>query len=190
MKIIPLIPMSWLPTPGPEFLPPRLNSWTDKSDNEDGFILQRQTEDGEFAVIDTIDAGITEYQDESAEFNTNYTYKVASFRQGSGTASDVSVISDFSHEGSVMVLWLENARDNSMIRIYPNPSTGIIYISLAVVREFPVQYSLSNVEGRIIRQSSLDRNRNSIDIGEFNTGMYVLLLDIDGVYVRKKVLKY
>ncbi|HLF32641.1 MAG TPA: T9SS type A sorting domain-containing protein [Cyclobacteriaceae bacterium] len=165
-------------------------SWTDNSDNESGFIIRRKAEDGEYSTIDTVNADVNQYQDDGAENNTNYTYQVASYRKGSGTAVAVKVVSDFSNEGSTIVLGWEITPDNSMVRIYPNPSTDIIYVSLVNVSKFPVAYYLYTREGRVVRQSSLDYNTNSINLAEINSGIYLLLLDIDGIYVRKKVIKY
>jgi hypothetical protein len=51
-------------------------SWTDNSDNETGFLLERKTGSGSYAVIATLDAGVTSYSDSGLATDTTYTYRV------------------------------------------------------------------------------------------------------------------
>jgi len=52
-------------------------SWTDNSDNESGFKIERKTgASGSWAEIDTVNADVTVYQDTGLEAETTYYYKV------------------------------------------------------------------------------------------------------------------
>ena len=54
-------------------------SWTDTSDNEDGFKIARSTDGINYTDIDTLSSGTTNYTDTGLTFNTTYHYQVRSF---------------------------------------------------------------------------------------------------------------
>ena len=55
-------------------------TWTDNSDNENGFIIARATEQfGSFTVVDTVGADLTLYLDSGLINNTTYFYVVRAF---------------------------------------------------------------------------------------------------------------
>jgi len=51
-------------------------SWTDNSDNESGFEIQRLIEDGEFQRIGIVAGNVTSFTDRTADPNLSYTYRV------------------------------------------------------------------------------------------------------------------
>jgi glucose/arabinose dehydrogenase len=59
--------------------------WNDNSGNEDGFIIERRTNNGSFEVIDSVNTNITFYTDFGVIDSTTYTYRVAAYN-----SSDVS----------------------------------------------------------------------------------------------------
>ena len=64
-------------------------SWTDNSENEDGFILERDNGSG-FAYLDSLENTITNYSDETVNSNTDYVYRVASFNEiGNSFSSEI-----------------------------------------------------------------------------------------------------
>ncbi|MGQ1945754.1 CBM96 family carbohydrate-binding protein [Geofilum sp. OHC36d9] len=66
--------------------------WTDNSINEDGFIIERKTGDGDFMEVATMGVNITSYSETDLESSTNYTYRVSAFNdQG---------LSEYSNEAS------------------------------------------------------------------------------------------
>jgi len=62
-----------LPPPGTTTI--RLN-WTDNSEHEDGFSIERKTDAGAFAEIDTVAAGVETYDDGPIDEGHTYTYRV------------------------------------------------------------------------------------------------------------------
>ncbi len=55
-------------------------SWTDNSDNEDGFIVERGSGSPiAYSVLDSVAANVTTYQDTTVEDNTEYTYRVKAY---------------------------------------------------------------------------------------------------------------
>jgi hypothetical protein len=64
-------------------------SWTDASNNEDGFRLERSVSGGAFATLTTLGAGATSYLDTGLTDGTQYTYRViASNTVGDSAASN------------------------------------------------------------------------------------------------------
>ena len=58
-------------------------SWTDNSNNEDGFKIERKTgAGGTYAQIDTVGAGVTTYQNSGLTDATNYYYRVRAYNTG------------------------------------------------------------------------------------------------------------
>ena len=53
--------------------------WNDNSDNEDGFIIERKTNSGNFLAIDSVESNVTEYTDWNIIDTTTYTYRVKAF---------------------------------------------------------------------------------------------------------------
>ena len=65
-------------------------SWVDNCSFEEGFVIERKTEEGTFEEIAQLEADVTSYQDEGLIFGTSYTYRVA--------AVSTYNISDYSNE--------------------------------------------------------------------------------------------
>ncbi|GBD88744.1 fibronectin type III domain protein [bacterium BMS3Abin03] len=59
--------------------------WKDNSDNEDGFIIERKTGNGNFSAIDSVGANQTAFTDRTVLDTTTYTYRIAAYN-----ATDVS----------------------------------------------------------------------------------------------------
>jgi hypothetical protein len=69
-------------------------SWTDNSDLEDGFKIERKINEGTFVEIASVGANVVSYVDDDLDDNTLYTYRVRAFR---GTAT-----SNYSNEAPVV----------------------------------------------------------------------------------------
>lgn len=61
-------------------------SWTDVSDNEDGFKIERKESGGTYSEIKTLSAGTTSYSDTGLSPNTTYYYRIRAFNSY-GTSS-------------------------------------------------------------------------------------------------------
>ncbi|MFC1569977.1 fibronectin type III domain-containing protein, partial [bacterium] len=63
-------------------------SWQDNSDNEDGFRIERMTDNsGSFEVIHTTSAGQTTYSDMDVGPNITYTYRITAFNSAGNSAT-------------------------------------------------------------------------------------------------------
>jgi uncharacterized protein (TIGR02145 family) len=78
-------------------------SWTDNSNNENGFKVERKTDSEDFSLIFTSDQNTSSYSDNNLSPNLTYTYRVYAFNSGfetgeysneaSGTTQGVPVLS-------------------------------------------------------------------------------------------------
>jgi len=68
------------------------------------------------------------------------------------------------------------------IKIYPNPSSGNVFLET----EHSVQISIFNDLGKLISQKEFEKGNHSIDLSDYNSGVY--LLKISDAY-SQKVLK-
>ena len=61
-------------------------TWNDNSTAEDGFVIERKTENGGFEVIDSVSANEEAYADWDLADSVTYTYRVAAFNSGNFSA--------------------------------------------------------------------------------------------------------
>jgi len=54
-------------------------SWTDNSDNEDGFEIERRTDGSNFTQIDTVGANVNTYNDTALAEETQYWYRIRAY---------------------------------------------------------------------------------------------------------------
>ncbi len=75
------------------------------------------------------------------------------------------------------------------IKIYPNPSSDFLNISQEEIEN--VKYSIFDIKGvEILKFSIKDRNNViSVDIKDFNTGMYLLQITKDDMKITHRFLK-
>ena len=61
-------------------------SWSENSDNESGFQIERSAGGGVFAVVANAGPGVTTFTDSTVAAQTNYSYRVAAFNPGGSSA--------------------------------------------------------------------------------------------------------
>ncbi len=75
--------------------------------------------------------------------------------------------------------------DNEAISLYPNPGNGFIQINgIDVAR--PFRYSVMNSTGTALINSRLSVNSNMIDISSYPSGLYFIVINLDGKILTKR----
>jgi hypothetical protein len=118
-----------------------LLAWNDNSSNEDGFIIERRTNNESWIIIDTLGTDILTYQDVGLESATQYIYHIYAYNDAgnSGTSNDV------------IVQTASDARDRSTVTgIYPNPFNPASVIQYRTTDDGIVKLTIYDISGREI----------------------------------------
>ena len=95
--------------------------------------------------------------------------------------------SEISIELDVVVVSVED--ENSILVIYPNPSEGLFNIEFDGNISYYEVYDLKG--NKIINKTASSGNKASvIDLSNSPTGVYMLVMNINGKTIKKKIVKY
>ncbi|HXU28080.1 MAG TPA: T9SS type A sorting domain-containing protein, partial [Bacteroidia bacterium] len=70
---------------------------------------------------------------------------------------------------------IDNVSNNSNISIYPNPSTGLVTVSIPSVNETTTLY-ITDMIGKNVFKSSVKDANISLDLTNLNKGLYMLII--------------
>ena len=79
------------------------------------------------------------------------------------------------------------------ISMYPNPSDGIVNITINPIKSKTIKITLSNSNGKIVLEKNLvpseDNITNSVDISTLPKGMYIVRIASDNQEQFRKIIK-
>ncbi|WP_299780813.1 DNRLRE domain-containing protein [uncultured Formosa sp.] len=75
--------------------------------------------------------------------------------------------------------------NNITVALYPNPATHEFIISRAA----GASMTIYNVMGKLVLQKQIENNEQAIDVSQFNSGIYFVRLNNNGVLSTKKLIK-
>jgi len=78
-----------------------------------------------------------------------------------------------------------NNQKSSIIKLYPNPTSGKFKISTKVIYQ-TINISIYNLTGQIVHVTT---NESEIDISKLPLGLYTVLINVDGDIEARKMLK-
>lgn len=119
----------------------------------------------------------------------------ATNRQFPGTLDDILVydreLSSEEIEVIFNVLSIEDIEAfASKIKVFPNPTAAAITISYDRTLGRISDYSISDLQGRIIFSNELKGLDSAIDLSLMNSGVYIISFKtIDGITITKKIIK-
>ena len=73
------------------------------------------------------------------------------------------------------------------IKLYPNPTKGLVIIDN--VMETELQISVYDIKGRLLLNKKLGLDTNSVDLSNFNNGIYLLKMKSEFGEISKRVIK-
>ncbi len=139
-------------------------NWTDNSNNELGFIIERSLNNSLWTSIDSVGIDIVTFIDSGLTLNTMYYYRVIAYNNV-GNSIPSNVDSGFtSTTTNIFESFIENA-----IKIYPNPNEkGLLNIS----SKGKYDVSIFNINGQLIKTISNQNDNSLINISELKQGIY------------------
>lgn len=72
---------------------------------------------------------------------------------------------------------------NSHLEIYPNPSSNQFYINGL---NSPTEFSIQSIEGKVLL-NGINEPMNPINISQFKSGTYLLIITINGIQILKRI---
>jgi hypothetical protein len=91
-------------------------SWSDNSDNEDGFKIERKTAGGTYSQIATVGTGVTTYSDTGLNAGTTYYYRVRAFNgQGMSVYSNEAHATTQSNAVQQIIIKLQPDNENMLV---------------------------------------------------------------------------
>jgi len=72
------------------------------------------------------------------------------------------------------------------LKIYPNPSDGLINISNTTVID---SVTITDMNGRVVKNTALETSEGQIDISDLSHGIYILNITSNGETFTKKIVK-
>jgi len=150
-----------------------------------GYYIYRKTDDTDYQLIKLVGPSKTEYKEmQSLEDNTWYSYRVMAYYQDIDCISAPfrSIYGDF----YVRVLYstdgLGENLDNSM-EIYPNPVRDILTVKAENISDVVVYNTL----GQKVFAGSFDTSEVSINLEQFDSGIYLVKVIADGKEMTQKI---
>src|SRR5690606_12418940 len=82
----------------------------------------------------------------------------------------------------------ENYLNELNLSVYPNPASDILNVdistSLNVTENENTELKITDVSGRVLKQSSLDKKNNEINVSELANGIYFFNLFLNGRFLK------
>lgn len=146
-------------------------TWTDNSDDEISFVLER-LDPGmtDFVVVtDIIGQNETEYTDTGLEPETLYTYRIKSR----------SILSDseYSNTASIATTMISGIDEAiwGTLQVYPNPTTN--YLNLVLSNDLNIeQVQVLDTKGQQIKTINVTGNNTVVPVNELMAGAYFIEL--------------
>ncbi len=158
-------------------------TWQDNATNEDGFeVFRSLTKDGPYVSVSSSAANTTSTIITQSENEPSYFYTIKSFNSsGNSSVSNIITVEDF-------ITANEKVEFSDLINVYPNPSTGRLFIDLPYKSLTTIR--ISNALGiEVYRLETMEKNigLNLIDLPK---GIYFLeTISKRGNSIRKIILQ-
>lgn len=85
---------------------------------------------------------------------------------------------------------IEDIPKEFAVKIYPNPTNQFLFFELTGNIDYPLELTLINLQGQILKQQSMDTNLSSLSLEELPKGAYfVKVRDESGMIRISKIMK-
>ncbi|MDD3985457.1 MAG: hypothetical protein PHY59_06170, partial [Methanobacterium sp.] len=155
-------------------------TWTDNSNIEDGFKIERSTDGTTFAQTATVGAGITTYTDDNLTDNTIYYYKIRSYKGASNSEySSIANAITADRTGpttSILTVSADNTNNKININLAENDTGLVLYM--------PFEENT----GTTTKDWSTNNLTGTINGATWATGKYGKALSFNGINDHRGVI--
>lgn len=117
--------------------------------------------------------------------NTNYFFKIYEYNCEVG--NELYYTTGTPAEGNVTTEPLNIYDNNSTVKFYPNPTTGIINITIPNFDK-STYVKIISISGKIILQKYITSINTSIDLSNYSNGIYFIEITDNKTNIRKKMI--
>ncbi len=81
---------------------------------------------------------------------------------------------------------------NSVIRVYPNPTSSVINVEAVFPEKAKVEFTLIDLPGRVLQRFSkedISSYEGSVDLTDYPSGSYTLIISVNGRNYTQKIIK-
>ncbi len=163
-----------------------LLEWTDESDNETAFLVERANSFfGTYVQIGEAPANATTYEDFDIEIGTGYYYQVRAT-----TGADTSI---YTNKAFVFtnVVGTDNLLQGQTVKVFPNPTSGALQLQWAAPLDGRVVLRVLDGRGVAVRTQQLEGHQlqHQLDLGALPSGLYLVELINKSEQAIYRVLK-
>jgi hypothetical protein len=119
----------------------------------------------------------------------NYQYDNA----GNRTARVINMQSSSpmnSSQETTETLSLDDLVSNQKIKIYPNPTEGLLAVEIIdFTEQIKAEIQITDMSGRTINRKKIETGYTSFDLSNQSPGLYLLRIQINGESVTWKIIK-
>lgn len=136
-------------------------SWTDNSNNETGFKIERSVSGGSYVQIATVGANVTTYSDVTVTGATTYAYRVKAYNDGGDSAysniatvttpnppapaAPTNLIATAINSAKIDLTWIDNSPVESGFTLQRSPNGGTTWSTIATPGANVTSYSDTGV---------------------------------------------
>lgn len=120
-----------------------------------------------------ISNNVDEYTDGHAQYYTFDNFDTALRYYWIEAGDDSLCLTRSYFNAPVWQVSVQETTDNSLSKIYPNPTSGILNLSIDAKNSIS-SFSIYNVTGRLVKQEYNFKNQSVIDVSDLPSGCYIL----------------
>lgn len=160
-------------------------TWSDESDNETGFVVERSSDGNNFAEIQTIDANSSGFTDSGLEATQRYYYRVKAINAAG--ASDYSLVAEADLITGIV------SPGTITAKLGPNPTSDVLSISFYLQKREKTQIRLMNNKGKVVLTKDLGTQQGQVEtilrLSNLLPGIYMCQVITTSGHTTYKVFK-
>lgn len=76
----------------------------------------------------------------------------------------------------------------NLMEVYPNPANDEVHLVLPIELSPKANFSLNDINGKVVRSGSLNKTHNIIDLNDLNSGVYLIIVNSEKVTLTRKII--